>query len=68
MPLQRNQNKTGHGSNQLSWIDKQKRIETTTHAMPAACNVEMKPAIIALGPMRAMMRVRDGASADKTPI
>ena len=36
--------------------------------MPAACKVEMKPKIIALGPMRAMRRVRDGASADSTPI
>ena len=42
--------------------------QDNTHAMPAACNVDIKPAIIALKPMRAMTRVRDGASADSTPI
>jgi hypothetical protein len=45
-----------------------KIIEKDTHAIPAACNVEMKPEIIALAPIRAMSRVRDGASADSTPI
>jgi hypothetical protein len=39
-----------------------------THAIPAACNVEIKPQIIALAPIRAISRVRDGASADNTPI
>jgi hypothetical protein len=36
--------------------------------MPAACNVEKKPQIIALGPIRAMRRLCDGASADSNPI
>ncbi len=36
--------------------------------MPAACSVEMKPQIMALGPMRAMRRVREGARAESTPI
>src|SRR6266702_190281 len=36
--------------------------------MPAACNVEMKPQIMALGPMRAIRRVRKGARAESTPI
>lgn len=36
--------------------------------MPAACSVEMKPQIMALGPIRAMRRVREGASAESTPI
>jgi hypothetical protein len=39
-----------------------------THAIPAACSVEIKPHIIALGPIRAMRRVREGASAASTPI
>ena len=36
--------------------------------MPAACSVEMNPQIMALGLMRAMRRVREGARADSTPI
>ena len=36
--------------------------------MPAACNVDINPQIIALAPIRAMRRVRAGASADNTPI
>src|SRR6266702_766567 len=36
--------------------------------MPAACSVEMKPQIMALGPMRAIRRVREGARAESTPI
>src|SRR6266702_5567763 len=36
--------------------------------MPTACSVEMKPQIMALGPMRAMRRVCEGARADSTPI
>ena len=39
-----------------------------THAMPAACNVERKPQITALGPIRVTRRVCDGARADTTPI
>src|SRR6266702_1444860 len=36
--------------------------------MPAACSVEMKPQIMALGPMRAIRWVREGARAESTPI
>ena len=39
-----------------------------TYAMPAACSVEMKPDIIALGPIRAMRRAREGASTDSAPL
>ena len=48
-----------------------KRIDNggnSTHAMPAACNVERKPQTTALGPIRATRRVCDGARADTTPI
>ena len=36
--------------------------------MPAVCSVEMKPQITALGPMRAIRRVREGARTESTPI
>src|SRR6266702_557226 len=36
--------------------------------MPAACSVEMKPQIMALGPMRAIRQVREDARAESTPI
>jgi hypothetical protein len=41
--------------------------QNNTYAMPAACNIEMKPDI-ALGPIRVMRRAREGASADNTPL
>ena len=37
-------------------------------AMPAAWRVEMKPQTMADAAMRAMMRAREGASAESTPI
>lgn len=42
--------------------------ERNTHAMAAACKVEINPEIIALRPIRAIRRLRDGASAVSTPI
>ncbi len=36
--------------------------------MSAACNVELKPQIMALVPMRAIRRVREGVRAESTPI
>ena len=38
------------------------------HAIPAACDVEMNPQIIALDPIRAIRRVREGARVKNTPI
>jgi len=38
------------------------------YAIPAAYNIEMKPAIIALGLICARRRVRDGATGDNTQV
>ncbi len=64
-------NKKVKGPRQLSRIDRRRGQvvnRKTTYAMAAACSVEMKPDNIALGPIRAMRRAREGASADSTPI
>jgi hypothetical protein len=61
MPLQREPKKQTY---QLSQRTKIKY----THAIPAACSVEIKPQITALGPIRAMRCVWEGARAESTPI
>ena len=56
---------------QHSQIDRWSRDygkKKNTHAMAAACKVEINPEIIALRPIRAIRRLRDGASAVSTPI
>jgi hypothetical protein len=69
MPLQRepkaDTSALTHSQRRTNSEDKE---NINTHAIPAACNVEIKPQIRALGPIRAMRRVREGASAESTPI
>ena len=55
-------------TNELTGRGRGEDDRNSTHAIPAACNVERKPQTTALGPIRATRRVWDGARADTTPI